>query len=116
MLLDKSAIFNADDSKTEDIEIPEWGGTVRVKAMTYAQRTKYLNSITKDENGEVNDNNIMAKLVIASVIDENGNYMFSNGDMNQLTKKNSSIIDRIGLVATNLAGLKQEKEEDAVKN
>ena len=37
-LLSKAAILAADDLPTIDIAVPEWGGSVRIRALTAGQR------------------------------------------------------------------------------
>ena len=37
-LLSKSAILCANDLQTEDVDVPEWGGTVRVRSFTGRER------------------------------------------------------------------------------
>ena len=39
-LLSAAEILAADDLPTEDVEVSEWNGTVRVRALTGAERDK----------------------------------------------------------------------------
>ena len=41
MLLNKEQIRQAADIQTQDIEVPEWGGTVRLKSLTGAERDRF---------------------------------------------------------------------------
>ena len=40
-LLNKSQILAASDRKTEDLEVKEWGGTVRISTMSASDRDKW---------------------------------------------------------------------------
>ena len=40
-LLNRSAILDAEDLKHEDVEVAAWGGTVRVRMMTGAERDEF---------------------------------------------------------------------------
>ncbi len=40
-LLTKDDILGADDLATEDVEVPEWGGCVRVRALTGTERDAF---------------------------------------------------------------------------
>lgn len=115
MLLDKSAIFAAIDAKTEDVEVPEWGGSVRVKAMTGEERDEWL-AMVKDKEGKPIEQKSMAKLVMMSVVDEGNKRIFGHGDLDMLNKKSAAILDRIGKVALKLAQLDEQDIEIASKN
>ena len=115
MLLDKSAIFAAIDAKTEDVEVPEWGGSVRVKAMTGEERDEWL-AMVKDKDGKPIEQKSMAKLVMMSVVDGNNQRIFGHGDLDMLNKKSAAILDRIGKVALKLAQLDEQDIEIASKN
>ena len=39
--LSRDAILQREDIKTEDVEVPEWGGTVRVRGMSGVQRDAF---------------------------------------------------------------------------
>ncbi len=41
MYLTKDSILKSEDRKYQDIEIPEWGGTVRVQSLTGAERLTF---------------------------------------------------------------------------
>ena len=43
--LSRDAILQREDIKTEDVEVPEWGGTVRVRGMTGVQRDAFEASL-----------------------------------------------------------------------
>jgi len=48
-MLDKSTILAAKDLRTTDIEVPEWGGTVRVKAMSGREREQFMGLVSSTE-------------------------------------------------------------------
>ena len=41
MLLNKEQIQSVSDLETQDVEVPEWGGTVRLKSLTGAERDRF---------------------------------------------------------------------------
>lgn len=48
-LLSKSAILCANDLQTEDVEVPEWGGAVRVRSFTGRERDAFEASMVRGE-------------------------------------------------------------------
>ena len=117
-LLTKKQILDAPDLKTEDVEVPEWGGTVRVRALTGTQRDAYQFSIVHVENAKaVTDmTNVSAKLVAFSIIDERGNLLFNESEVEALGQKSSAALDRVFTVASRLSGLTKADIEAIAKN
>jgi hypothetical protein len=119
-------ILEADDLVTEDVETPEWGGTVRVKALTGTERDSYeaacvlerpvLNAKGKVVRGQTeykrNLSNVRAKLVVRSIVDEAGQRIFKDSDAAALGGKSSAALDRVFDVAARLSRLSEDDVED----
>lgn len=116
-LLNKSAILAAKDLPTEDIEVPEWGGTVRVRSLTGAERDAFEASIVdaRGKTPQVNPRNMRAKLVALTVIDEDGKRVFGDADVSALGGKSASALNRVFEVAQRLSGLTEADVEDLGK-
>jgi hypothetical protein len=114
-LLNKSAILLAEDLKHEDVEVPAWGGTVRVRVMTGTERDEFRASIASDDGG-VPVGKFAAALLVATCIDENGARLFTMEDMDQLAEKSAASLDGPAVVAMRLNGLGGSAVQDAVKN
>lgn len=114
-LLNKAAILLADDLKHEDVEVPEWGGTVRVRVMTGAERDEFRTSIATEE-GSVPVGRFSVALLAATLIDEQGARLFTMEEIDQLAEKSGTSIDKPALVAMRLNGLGGGAVEEAVKN
>ena len=52
-LLSKTAILCANDLQTEDVEVPEWGGAVRVRSFTGRERDAFEASMVRGEDVEI---------------------------------------------------------------
>ena len=48
-LLSKTAILAAQDLQTEDVEVPEWGGAVRVRSFTGRERDVFEAGMIRGE-------------------------------------------------------------------
>ena len=118
MLLTKDAILAANDLVTEDVEVPEWGGTVRVRAISGAERDAFEQAIVtrKGKNVTTNLANIRAKMVALCVVDENGQRIFGDKDVLLLGTKSAAALDRVFTVAQQLAGLTDKDVDELAEN
>jgi phage-related tail fiber protein len=113
-LLTKSAILDADDLKHEDVDVPQWGGTVRVRTMTGAERDEFRNSVNAE--GGVGVGRFAVALLAATLIDESGARLFTMDDIDQLAEKSATSIDKPAAMAMRLNGLGGAAVEESVKN
>ena len=117
-LLTKQQIVNADDARTEDIEVPEWGGTVRVRSLSAKQRDAFEASLVTGEGKKRKTDlvNVRAKLVAACLVDEQGARLFSDDEAFALGLKSGATMDRVFTVCQRLAGLSPQDVEELEKN
>lgn len=108
--LTRDAILYVPDMKTETVNIPEWGGEVLVRGMNGNERDLYERSILvqNGKNTRVNMTNARAKLVVWTVVDEDGKRLFTDADIEALGKKSASALSRIFNVAARLSGITEE--------
>lgn len=109
-LLSKNAIFAADDRTYEDVPVPEWGGTVRLRGLTGTERDAYESSIDKVIGGKfVRDTrNFRARLVALSAITEDGSLLFEQNDVVALASRSSAALSRLFDVACRLSGITED--------
>lgn len=120
-ILSKSDILAAQDLQTQEVSVPEWGGSVRVRSLTGTERDVFETALVKVVDGKrIPDmDNLRAKLLAATLVDENGTPLFSIadvGDLGCLGSKSAAALDRIFGVAQRLNGMAAESVEAAVKN
>lgn len=117
-LLTRDAILHAEDLPRELVEVPEWGGSVYVRALTGAERDAFEASVVEQrgKSAKMNLRNIRAKLVALTVVGEDGKRLFSDADANLLGEKSAAALDRVFTVAQRLSGLRDEDVEDLAKN
>lgn len=118
ILLNREAIFAAPDIQTEDVHIPQWGGTVRVKNLTASERDAFEESTTtqRGNNLELNRKNFRAKLVALCVVDEDGKRIFDDKDIHKLGAKSAAAMDLLFAAASRLSGISKDDEEELLKN
>lgn len=118
MLLTRDAILAADDLSFEDVPVPEWGGTVRVRTLSGTERDAFEASIVEQrgKKSSVDMRNIRAKLAARTIVDEDGKRLFSERDVELLGAKSASALQRVFEVAQRLNGLSDGDVEELVKN
>lgn len=115
-LENKDDILNAVDEKIMEIDVPEWGGTVRIKGLTAAERDRFEQSC-QTKSGGVDLTNVRAKLAALCIVDRNGNRLFpSQSDVIALGKKSGKAIDRIYTEVQKLNRMTDEEIEELAKN
>ena len=117
-LLSKTAILTANDLQTEDIEVPEWGGAVRVRSFTGRERDAFESSMVRGDGRDrkVDLTNMRARLVGLTVIDETGQRLFTDEEVDLLGAKSGAALDRVFAVAQKLNGLSGADVEELSKN
>jgi hypothetical protein len=118
MALNRDQILESADLRTEIVSVPEWGGDVIVSGMTGAARDAWEQSLLlKTGNStSVNMENMRARLVVATVVDESGNRIFTAADIAALGAKSGAALDRVCKVAQRLNGLTDQELEDIKGN
>lgn len=114
-LLTRDQILSVDDNKQETVLVPEWGGEVIVATMSGFARDRLEASVV-GSNGGQNLTNVRAKYVAASLVDEKGEMLFSEGDVVKLGKKSAAALDRIFAVAQRLNHITDADVEELAKN
>lgn len=114
MALSRASILAADDLKREEVDVPEWGGTVYIAAMTGAMRDAWEASLAP--GGKLDIGNIRARLVAYAAVDEAGARLFGDADAEALGRKSAAALDRCAKVAQRLNGLTGDDLEAARKN
>jgi len=117
MLLDKDAILSANDRATREVEVPEWGGTVIVQAMTGKQRDEFEAAVQRRSKGDAVDiRGLKVLLVILTTVNQENEPLFTLDDADALAAKSGAAIDRIFRAASELNGLAESDIKDLAKN
>lgn len=108
--LTRDTILTADDRTYDEVEIPEWGGSVRISSITAGQRDSYEQSMIEErgKDRKMNLRNARAKLIVLCAVDEKGQSLFAADDVNRLSRKNAKPVDRLFDACKTIAGLSDE--------
>jgi hypothetical protein len=115
MLLTREQILEAKDIQTKEIEVPEWGGKLRIKQLSAKEyndiemsqfnikkmRAKQLSqsgNVNIDLEEVINDNAIKNQkimLIVKSCVDENMKPLFTEADIELLASKNVNVVEKV---------------------
>ena len=116
-ILGRDEILGADDLPVEEVEVPEWGGSVLVRGLTGGQRDAFemmvLNWRDKDRSIE----NLRATLAAWCIVDADGKRLFNDSsDVRRLAQKSARALERVFDAARRASGLTEADVEELAKN
>ena len=109
MLLNREQILGVDDLRTLIVNVPEWGGDIKLRTMSIAAQLEYEK--IKD-NGEQRE--LLLGLLCESIVDEDNKPLFNKDDLDALSKKSTTVLCRLFNQALDLNI--PPKIEDIAKN
>lgn len=124
--LSKEQILAADDLPYEDVNVPEWGGVVRVRGLTGSERgwwESQLSEVTpeEDEGGDTrmkmafHMERMRVTLCTLCLVDAHGARLFKENEVRALGQKSALALNRVYDVAARISGISKEAVERAAK-
>ncbi len=112
--LTAAEILAVDDIEFEDVEVPEWGGIVRIRSLTGTERDRLESSMVEErgKNRTLNLVNFRARLIAATAVDDQGKALFTPDQIRPLGGKNALALSRLFDVASRLSGYSQKDVEE----
>lgn len=110
--MDKQAFFAANKPRVISVEVPEANGTFNFQDFSGATR----DTVMEIARGDGVASDYEAALVIASVVDENGDPVFTDDDTVALKALNSRALSALALAAMKVNNIGADAEDAAAKN
>lgn len=103
--LNKKQILEAKDRKVQELEVPEWGGWVRVMELDALGRATIETLTVKMHEGKIEQDNSKQRaiLVALSVVDDNDKPLFTIDEVDALNRKSANAMKRVADVAMDLS-------------
>lgn len=118
-ILGREDILNVDDRKPVEVDVPEWGGTVLVRPLSGDERDKWEQDITKrnrDGTRELDFRGARALLCSRTIVDSNGNRIFTREDVKALGQKSAAALDRVFAAARDGSGISDSDMEELTED
>ena len=97
-LLTRKEINAIEDLRSETVDVPEWGGEVRIIQLTF---TAAQGMFTKAVEGF----DPRLRLIAACLVDDDGAPIFSEEDLGELGAKNAEVIARLWKKCVEINGM-----------
>lgn len=118
MLLSKEEILKVADLSFEEVEVPEWKGSILLWQMTAADRGD-LSAYMVDEKGKPKPNTMQGwqvRYLSLCIKDSNGAKLFTESDLQDLQGKSGKVIERLFGEAQRINGTSENALDDAKKD
>lgn len=119
-ILTREEILSKTKLRAELVTVAEWGGTVRVRELTGAERDQYEASLVKMQKGnasaDLTMDNARARLVALATIGDDGRSLFSDADVIALGKLSAAALSRVFDVAARLSKITASDIEELAGN
>ena len=102
----RDQILKAVDQTNTAFEVEEWGTTIYLKTMNVKDRLEFK------KYTEENDTPSSAYFIAMLTVDENGNQVFTEDDIEALEQKNAVLMDKIVMKALEVNGLTDSDEDE----
>lgn len=100
-------IMNADDLPTKVVEVPAWGGSIKIRMLTKAQQYTVRKSAIVD--GEFNDQAMEMGLLVESIVEPE----LTREHMTMLASKNADVVDDVLAEVFSLSAMDKEAVAEA---
>lgn len=114
MLLSKSDILSGSSCKTE--EVKAFGGTVRLMEMSGNMRDEYETLLFSNSSKDDKPKMIRSTLLVYTIVDENNNRIFSEGDVESLGNMPIRDLQKLYNSAIKLNAMSEKDLEDLEGN
>ena len=114
-MLKREEILSKVSLKKETVLVEAWGGEVIVSEMSGAMRDSWEQSLTQ-RDGSGKTVSPRAKLVPLTVVDDQGQRLFKDEDLESLGKLSSEALEMICAAALRVNGLGSAEIEKSKKN
>lgn len=91
MFLTKEQILAAQDRRYAEVDVPEWGGKIRLQSLDADQTLKHERMLKKSDE----KNNPLTSMLAASIVDQDGKLLFDEKDLIALGKKSPKVLVRL---------------------
>lgn len=111
-------ILALDDLAVEAVDVPQWQRILHVRGMSGSERDRFEASMFTGEGKQrrFTADNIRARLVAYTTVDERGKRIFTDDQVAALGAKNAAALNRLFAVAQRLSGISDGDVEELEKN
>lgn len=106
MSINKHQIFASNDLREKFVDMPEWGGVVKIRALSVKEQLVYDEFLTTKPK----EIEMALHLIILACVDDNNQKLFDNSDLELLKQKSSK---NLFYLVHEILSLNKQESEDA---
>lgn len=114
-MLTRAAILAAEDLKSEIVDVAEWGGSVKVRMLTGAERDA-IGAELIGADGKPDMRTYRLRMVAACMVGDEGAPLFGQDEIADLGRKSAAALQRVYEVAERLNTINPQAIESAEGN
>lgn len=114
-MLSRADILAANDLPTKTIKVPEWKGSVTLRAWS-AETGVAIAKLSAEAAAMGFVEQLPEKILALSVINPDGTLMFTEDDLSALSKKSPAALHRVYHAAMALNNVSHAESDEAPKN
>lgn len=106
------------DTTIEDLEIPEWNCTVKIRSLSTREQLTLADEAekAKDKNLVEKAEITQLKAIILGVLDDDGQPLFTEDHYDWLLSRPPKILKRLSDAISRVSGLGEEAQNELAKN
>lgn len=108
-LLSFDEIMRAPDHRTQTIEVPEWGGAVRLRTITIEERERWEQHVKDD----IDQGRLYARFVALCMVDENDQRIVPEAQLEFFARRAAGPMKRVFDAAQKLNGIGEAARAEA---
>ena len=112
-LLDKAKFLQQDDYEYKDVHLKALGGEVRIKALSIRDQLSFEKEAA-DKNQD--ESNLMFNLILKCCIDEKGELLFNEEDLEAIKDKSADVIVHLFKEILKINHINQDEVDGLAKN
>jgi len=113
-MLTRQAILEAKDQTIQEVQVPEWGGSLYIRTLTGAERDAFEKNWIDAQN--TGNPNFRAKLAARVICGQDGKRVFSDNDIAALGEKSGAALSRVFEAAMKINFMTAADVEELEKN
>lgn len=114
-MLDRAALARI-SRRVESVAVPEWGGTVCIREISISEKDSLEASYDTSNKSGAWWQDFRAKLLILCICDEQGNRLYQDEELQQVSQLPAGGASRVWEAAATLNKLRKDDQEQTEKN
>lgn len=107
-----AAILATDDRATLDVDVPEWGTTVRLRALSGEDRERFEAFVAQENKDGEETPAVRATFLQLAIVDEAGDPLFTPAQIHALGRRNGYPITRLFAIGRTLSKMGADDAEE----